>query len=127
MHVLNRTLAVASVLLGLSLFAGCQPACQSLCDENSQYVESCLEHWEAVWPDFGYDNAADYQASCRARVSATIGVQPVENQREIRLACAEDLALLTTSVGCNDYQPNGSDLDPTENDNGVLPRPAGGG
>ncbi len=127
MHVLTRTLAAASVVLGVSLFAGCQPACQTLCVENARYVDSCMEHWEALWPDFGYDDANDYIATCQARVGATISLQPVETQRTIRLRCAEDLGELTTAVGCSDYVPNGTDLDPTEDDNGVIPRPGGGG
>lgn len=126
MHVLTRTLAAGSVLLGVSLFSGCQPACQTLCVENARYVDSCLEHWEALWPDFGYDDADEYMATCQARLPTVMGLQPVETQRTIRLSCAEDLAQLTTAVGCSDYQPNGSDLDPTEEDGGVIPRPQGG-
>jgi len=123
MHVLTRTLVAACALLGISFFTGCQPVCQQLCVENARYVDSCLEHWEGLWPDFGYDDANEYIATCQARVGATLGLQPVQTSRDIRLRCAEDLGLLTTAVGCSDYQPNGSDLDPTEDDNGVLPRP----
>ena len=127
MHVLTRTLAATSALVGLCFFAGCQPVCQSACVENARYVDGCLEHWEALWPDFGYDDANAYIATCQARVSATISLQPVEQQRAIRLRCADDLAQLTTAVGCSDYQPNDNDLDPTEDDNGVIPRPGGSG
>ena len=123
MRVLTRTLFAAVTMIVASLFAGCQPACQTLCVENARYVDSCLEHWEALWADYGYDDANDYIATCQARVSATIGLQDVQSQRGIRLQCASNLGQLTTAVGCSDYAPNGNQLDPTEDDNGVIPRP----
>lgn len=123
MRLWSRTLFAAAALAAASLFAGCQPVCQQACVENARYVDSCLEHWEALWADFGYDDANDYIATCQARVGATIGIQPVEQQRTIRLRCADHLGQLTTAVGCSDYAPSGAALDPTEDDNGIIPRP----
>ncbi|MCO4768782.1 MAG: hypothetical protein KDA24_02045 [Deltaproteobacteria bacterium] len=123
MRVLSRFLVTLAAIGGAALFSGCQPVCQTLCVENARYVDSCLEHWEALWADFGYDDANDYITTCQARVTATIGIQPVEDQRTVRLQCADNLSQLTTAAGCSDYAPNGASLDPTEDDNGVLPRP----
>ena len=118
--------ALGFIVAALSA-AGCQPACQQLCVENARYVDACLEHWEALWPDLGHVDANTYIATCQARVTTTLRLQPIETQRASRLRCADDLSLLTTSIGCNDYQPNDVDLDPNgEENNGVIPRPQGG-
>ncbi len=123
MRVLSRTLVLAAAVAATTLFAGCQPVCQTACVENARYVDSCLEHWEALWADFGYDDANDFIETCQTRVGATLSVIPVEDRRTVRLRCAEDLSGLTTAVGCSDHVPNGTELDPTEDDNGIIPRP----
>jgi hypothetical protein len=115
------------LLLALVFAPACQPACQRLCVENAEYVDACLEHWEALWPDFGYDDANGYIAACVDRVEATLALSPIEEQRNVRITCTEKLAQVASSVGCSDYVPNGADLDPTEGENGVIPRPQEGG
>lgn len=123
-----RSVTLLGLVFGLALASGCQPACTQLCVESARYVEGCLEHWESVWPEFGYDDANAYIATCQTRVRTTIQLQDVQNQRTIRLQCAQTLGELTTSVGCNDYQPNDFELDPNGDDNnGVLPQPQGDG
>lgn len=107
------------------LAAGCQPACPQLCAENTDYLDSCLEHWEALWPDLGYDNGQDYLETCNVRYTAALRLAGPADSRAIRMGCAEDLSLLAQSVGCADYQPSGVEIDPTEGDNGVAPRPGG--
>ena len=113
-------------VLAVLLAAGCQPACPQLCAENTDYLDSCLEHWEALWPDLGYDNGQDYLDTCNTRYAAALQLAGPSESRAIRTGCAEDLSSLAQSLGCADYLPSGVELDPTEGDNGVAPGPGGG-
>ncbi|HCP47056.1 MAG TPA: hypothetical protein DIU15_13505 [Deltaproteobacteria bacterium] len=124
--------------------SGCQQSCDVLCSENARYIDGCLEYWEALWPDFGYDGrrdsdqtdgdgvagdqyeggpAGEYQERCRERYQLAIQYSEIQDARVIRLGCSEDLQALANSVGCQDYTPNDVELDPVEGDNGVAPRP----
>lgn len=129
--------------VGLSA-AGCLDTCEQLCAENARYIDGCLEHWEALWPDFGYDGVRDvnseageagatyaggpaeeYDERCKARYEAAMFFSHPETARTIRLGCSADLQALAEAVGCDDYAPNdvSDGIDPTEGDNGVPPRP----
>ncbi len=113
------------VALVTALAAGCQPVCPQLCAENADYLDSCLEHWEALWPDLGHESGQDYLDTCNARYASAIRLAGTVGARDIRTGCAEDLTLLAGAVGCHDYMPSDVELDPTEGDNGVAPRPGG--
>ena len=117
------------ILLLAATFAlattGCQPTCPQLCAENAEFVDSCLEHWEALWPDMGFEDGQDYLDSCNARYAAAIRLSGARAARDIRIGCADDLGAVASSLGCNDYLPNDIEIDPTEGDNGVTPRPGG--
>jgi len=120
-------------LLGAALFtgaltlSGCLQTCNQLCVENARYVDGCLETWDAMWADFGYDGrnetdgsayqggpAEEYVERCRTRYSAATSLSSPEDARDIRLACSDDLQLVASSVGCNDYEPNDIELDPNQ-------------
>ncbi len=138
---------VAVLLLPLALAStGCVNSCEQLCFESSRYIDGCLEHWEALWPDLGYDGRYDtndevsgvaagdpyqngpvqeYQERCRARYSAAEYFSGPSALRAIREACAQDLQAVASAGNCSDYLPNDIELDPTEGDNGVAPRPGG--
>ncbi|MBJ94284.1 MAG: hypothetical protein CMP23_07360 [Rickettsiales bacterium] len=134
---------VAFVTLGS---AGCAQTCEVLCSENARYIDGCLEYWEAVWPDFGYDGLYDYDNAdsgvsaqdpydagpsqeyierCNERYSNSIRFGGPEHVRIVKVGCRTDLNALSESVGCLDYLPSDVDLDPTEGDNGTAPRPDG--
>ncbi len=123
---------------------GCLDTCDQVCAENARYIDGCLEHWEALWPDFGYDGVRDvnseagqagdtypggpaeeYDERCKARYEAAMFFSHPETARTVRIGCSEDLQALAESVGCDDYQPTevSDGIDPTEGDNGVPPRP----
>jgi hypothetical protein len=138
---------LVSLLAVAAVQAGCLNSCDQLCNENARYVDGCLEHWEALWPDMGYDGrrdapgpageavgsqyeggpAAEYIEKCKSRYDAAMYFSGPEGAREVRLGCSDDLQLLAGAVGCEDYQPNDVEVDPTENDNGVAPRPDASG
>ncbi len=124
------------LLIGFSVFAqGCNQTCDQLCAETAYYIDGCLETWDALWSDFGYDGrivvpsdnpneevteqshsggpAGEYVDSCRDRYSEAIGRGVLDDQAVLRGKCAEDLQDLATSVGCYEYRPNGTSLDPT--------------
>lgn len=121
-----RSLLASSLLVCAFLGTGCLQTCQRACVENARYVDGCLEHWEALWADFGYENADGYIATCQLRVEQVMGGLDLERQRGVREVCADNLSDVVHAIGCSDY-PEGSagGLDPTENDNGVIPRPQG--
>lgn len=139
-------IGAASAALG----TGCLASCPQLCAEEARYIDGCLEHWEGLWPDLGYDgiqdvdevvdnvqrNAGDvitggpaqeFTERCSARFKAAQYFGTLEQGREVRVSCAENLALLANTPGCTGYAPAGlgnSTLDPTpDGDNGVVPRP----
>lgn len=116
----------SSVLLALLIAAGCNRPCHELCSQNALYVDNCLEYWEALWPDMGFDDAAAYTAQCTARVDAALRNVDIPDQRVLRLDCSEDLAALAVSASCMDYMPNDIEFDPTEGDNGIAPQPTPG-
>lgn len=139
-----RLLLLTAVLAVAALGSGCQQSCDVLCSENARYIDGCLEYWEALWPDFGYDGrrdsdqadgpglageqydggpAGEYQERCRERYRAAMQYSDIADARVIRLACSDDLQALAISVGCQDYTPSDVELDPVEGDNGVAPRP----
>jgi hypothetical protein len=120
-----RPMMLLAALMALSIQAGCQPVCPQLCAENAEFVDSCLEYWEALWPDMGYEDGQEYLDTCNARYGAAIRLSGARAAREIRVGCADDLGAVASSVGCNDYLPNDFELDPTEGDNGIAPRPGG--
>jgi len=119
----------ALLLIGFSVVGqGCNQTCDQLCAETAYYIDGCLETWDALWSDFGYDGriqqdggevshdggpAGEYVDSCRQRYSEAIGRGVPDDQAVIRGKCAEDMQELATSVGCYEYRPNGSSLDPT--------------
>lgn len=107
----------------LLLAFGCNRPCHELCAQNAIYVDNCLEYWEAIWPDMGFDDAEAYQASCVARVESAFRNVDIADQREMRLSCSEDLSAVAVSASCLDYLPNDIDFDPTEGDNGIAPQP----
>ena len=121
-----RPIFFLAAVLTATLQVGCQPACPQLCAENAEFVDSCLEYWEALWPDVGFEDGQSYLDTCNARYEAAIRLSGPQIARDIRVGCAEDLGALATSVGCNGYLPNDLELDPTEGDNGIAPRPGGG-
>jgi len=120
-------------LLGLVfLIQGCNQTCQEVCRSNANYVTGCLESWDAQWSDFGYDGlvmnqdtlveeqldggaAAEYQQACNERYASSFSRGTPDAQTATRLACADDLEELAAAVGCNEYAPNGFELDPTAN------------
>jgi len=127
-----RKLFIPVVMVAfLSMFAqGCGQTCDQLCAENAYYIDGCLESWDALWSDLGYDGriqedggestvdggpAAEYVTSCRSRYSEAMGRSLPEEQTEIRYECSQDLQALAMSVGCSEYSPNGLTLDPTSN------------
>lgn len=118
-------LSLSLVALVTALAAGCQPACPQLCAENAEYLGSCLEHWEALWPDLGHESGQEYIDTCNDRYVTAIRLVGAANARDIRVGCADDLTSLAGSVGCADYLPSDVEIDPTEGDNGVAPRPGG--
>ncbi len=122
----------AMTLVAFSLVSqGCLQTCSRLCEENTNYVDGCLESWDAQWSELGFDGqvlqgegdaaqlvahdggpGGEYMDTCLARYSAAIGASSVDDQYMIRDGCATDLQALAASVGCNDYTPNDVDLDP---------------
>lgn len=107
--------------------AGCLNTCQQLCDESANYADRCLEYWEALWPDLGFENSVDYADKCKARYTHVLGAIGPEDQRAMRLLCADDMASIASSTSCVDYQPSEVLYDPTEGDNGTSPQPQGEG
>jgi hypothetical protein len=106
---------------------GCLQTCQQVCVENARYVDGCLEEWDALWSDFGYDGrsevdgseiqggpAGEYISRCEDRYAAAIRQSGPQNGRIIREGCADDLGLVAAAVGCDDYQPNDDVLDPND-------------
>ena len=137
-------LSLLVVLLAPTI-SGCAQTCEVLCSENSRHIDGCLEYWEAVWPDLGYDGLYDYDNDelgvsaqdpydagpaqeyidrCNERYANAIRFGGPENIRVVKIGCREDLTALSEASGCMDYVPNDVDLDPTEGDNGVAPRPS---
>ncbi|MEE2829904.1 MAG: hypothetical protein VX498_12005 [Myxococcota bacterium] len=125
-------LVVSVLVVGLMslLTQGCLQTCDHLCSENALYIQGCLESWDAQWSDLGYDGrvqdgdtssehpqgpAGEYVETCRSRYSVAISRSELEAQRVVRQGCSEDLQLLASSVGCDDYEPNDLPLDPNEN------------
>ena len=112
---------------------GCSQTCDQLCEENAYYIQGCLETWDALWSDLGYDGrilvaggdgqeealsggpGEEYVQSCRSRYSEAMGRSVPEEQTSIRYECSQDLQALAMSVGCFEYSPNGLTLDPTAN------------
>ena len=76
-----RLLLASSLLVGTFFGTGCLQTCQRACVENARYVDGCLEHWEALWADFGYENADGYIATCQLRVDQVMGGLDMERQR----------------------------------------------
>jgi len=133
------------MLLLLPLFnVACAQTCEVLCVENARHIDGCLEFWEAVWPDLGYDGLHDYNieeegisagdiyeagpseeyiARCNERHANAVRFGGPENTRLVKTSCRDDLNALSVASGCLDYVPNDVDLDPTEGDNGTAPRP----
>jgi hypothetical protein len=127
--ILAAALAIGSLSLN-----GCLQTCNQLCVENARYIDGCLETWEAMWPDFGFDGkresegaggeaigsqyeggpAAEYVERCQARYVAANSLSSPDDARTVREGCADDLQLLAASVSCADYAPNDSELDPTK-------------
>ncbi len=146
-HFMTRryfSLSIIVMLLGL-FSSGCAQTCEVLCYENARHIDGCLEYWEAVWPDLGYDGLYDfsdetlgvsaedpypegpmdeYIARCQERYSNAIRFGGPENIRVVKVGCRDDLTALGEASGCMDYVPNDVDLDPTEGDNGTAPRPS---
>ena len=140
----NRYL-LSVFLVVLPLFSlGCAQTCDVLCAENARYIDGCLEYWEAVWPDLGYDGLYDYDNDelgikaqdaydsgpsqeyterCNERYDAARRFGGPDSLRVINIGCKDDLTALATSSTCTDYLPNDVELDPTEGDNGTAPRP----
>jgi hypothetical protein len=123
-------LLLASVLV----LPGCSQTCDQLCAETEYYIDGCLEAWDALWSDFGYDGrflegtgenvtevihergpGGEYVDACLSRYSEAIGRSVPEDQTVIRGKCAENLQSLAEAVGCHDYRPAGVSLDPTAN------------
>lgn len=120
--LLGAALTVSA--LGLN---GCLQTCNQLCVENARYVDGCLETWDAMWSDFGYDGrnetdgtayqggpAEEYVERCRARYSGAMNLSGPEGARDVRVGCADDIQLVATSIGCNDYEPNDIELGPNQ-------------
>ncbi len=143
-HVVLFVFALLPVLLAGS---GCLNSCEQLCAEEARYIDGCLEEWDALWPDFGYDGLADvdvpakglaagdaydrgpaeeYDSRCKERYEAAIFFSHPEEARDIRTQCSTRIRSVALAVGCLDYSPSGGDsLDPNgEDGNGVPPRPA---
>ena len=119
-------LLLTFVALFVSVAAvGCQPACPQLCTQNAEFVSNCLEHWEALWPDMGFEDGVEYEEACKERYVTAIRRSGASGARDIRIGCAEDLSQMARSVSCNDYLPNDVEIDPTEGDNGIAPQPGG--
>lgn len=123
---------------------GCLNSCEQLCYEESRYIDGCLETWDALWPDLGYDGiydvdvpevaaantpydtgpAGEYLHRCTERYASVIYYSTPESGRDLRVQCSARLRSLAITVGCNDYQPGDNDLDPNgEDSDGVPPRP----
>ena len=101
--------------------------------DGTHYIQGCLETWDALWSDLGYDGrilvaggdgqeealsggpGEEYVQSCRSRYSEAMGRSVPEEQTSIRYECSQDLQSLAMSVGCYEYSPNGLTLDPTAN------------
>ena len=137
-------LSLGTVLLGLSAL-GCAQTCEVLCYENARHIDGCLEYWEAVWPDLGYDGLYDftddergvsaeepyaegpvdeYIERCQERYTNAMRFGGPEYIRVVKVGCRDDLTALSEASGCMDYVPNDVDLDPTEGENGTAPRPS---
>lgn len=136
--------------IGVLLFgSGCLQTCDELCAQEARYIDGCLETWQALWPDFGYDGVRDvdeeglaagttydggpteeYVKRCQQRHASALYFSHPEAARTLRVNCATNLQVLAGSQGCAQYLPQtvnglrGQELDPTEGDNGVAPRPA---
>ena len=115
-------------VVSLAAFStACQPTCERLCVANAEYIDGCLEYWDAVWPDFGYhpsdgETGADaYYASCTNRYQNAIKFSGIESGRTIREGCQTNLQAVTSAIGCSDYRPSFVDLDPTDDTSGVAP------
>jgi hypothetical protein len=125
---------------------GCLNSCEQVCAEEARYIDGCLEEWDALWPDFGYDGLADvdvaekglaagdayergpaeeYDSRCKERYEAAIFFSHPEDARTIRTECTTRIRSVALAVSCNDYSPSGtSGLDPNGDEgNGVPPRP----
>ena len=135
---------LALLVMLLALFSmACAQTCEVLCSENARHIDGCLEYWEAVWPDLGYDGLYDYDVGSDIRAQDPYPAGPSEeyiercnerylnairfggpsNMRLVKTGCRDDLTSLSLASGCMDYVPNDVDLDPTEGDNGTAPRP----
>ncbi len=117
-------LALTAAALGLN---GCLQTCQQVCVENARYIDGCLEEWDALWSDFGYDGrsevdgseiaggpAGEYIQRCEERYAAAIRRSAPETGRTIRQGCSDDLGLVASAVGCEDYEPNDNPLNPND-------------
>ncbi len=133
MRVVSWIVAVAAIAASLSL-SGCLQTCNQLCVENARFIDGCLEHWEAMWPNFGYDGnresegpngeaigsayeggpAAEFVERCQARYQTAVHFNGPSEARTIREGCADDLVLLAQGVNCDEYMPNTIELDPTK-------------
>ncbi len=120
-------LLLSALLVAATSLTGCLQTCQQLCIENARYVDGCLEEWDALWSDFGYDGrdeetgeafeggpAEEYVTDCRGRYSAVLSQISPEAGRDVRQGCEEDLEEVAAAVGCNDYTPNDATLNPNE-------------
>jgi len=119
----------ALALIVFSVFTqGCNQTCDQLCAETAYYIDDCLEPWDALWSDFGYDGrvqeeggevahsggpAGEYVDSCRSRYREATRRSLLADQTVIRGECADKLQDLAEAVGCYEYRPNGAPLDPT--------------
>lgn len=128
------TWIAAACLAATFALQGCLQTCEQLCIENARFVDGCLEDWEALWPNLGYDGrresegpegepigsqyeggpAAEYVERCQARYVTAIHFSGPSDARSIREGCADDLQALASGVGCDEYQPNDIELDPTK-------------
>ncbi len=140
----HAVLSVFALLPILVAGTGCLNSCEQLCAEEARYIDGCLEEWDALWPDFGYDGLADvdtsaiaagdayergpaeeYDSRCKERYEAAIFFSHPEEGRNIRTQCSTRIRSIALAVGCGDYSPSGGDgLDPNGDEgNGVPPRP----
>ena len=134
-----------ALLPTLLLGSGCVNSCDQLCAEEARYIDGCLEEWDALWPDLGYDGLADvavpekglaagdayergpaeeYDSRCKERYEAALYFSHPEEGRDVRTACSSRIRTIAFSITCSDYQPTSGPLDPNGDEgNGVPPRP----
>lgn len=99
-NLLRSALALAA------LFGGCVPAapaeCLTLCDAVAEATSACLEAEELTWAAKGYDDEADFLASCEtwAWEQAQLAQGDLDELGERCAASEEAVRALPTPPSC---------------------------